>query len=447
MAVVLEWDAAVSADAKGSYLNWLQQTVDTVLNLPGCFFQTCEVFDRAPDADHSGHASGQPPTSIVCSFRIKTRAGLDNYLVNHAPKINSSLGVFGDSVKVATRIFARRGDVIYPRSKAELPSFKTAAESKAVRAKKPVSASVFEGTVGITSAKAGLLAHRFDGEVKARYGTVNPNAEGGPVAGMTQQQSKNTEARFFEQGLRKGVAIVHADSKGITTAAAAGRDDSIRFENSEAALGRTHAAVVGEGTYAGVGSNSQAHEIDRYHVEPKTKVGYAVDDGAPFAGVGASMQPRYIDRYHAEPKARLVTKPTDDGTVAGVVSTSAPHILDRYHVEPRVVAGPKGPVLDGTVAGVTTSASVWDRYHGDDAPRTRIDRVVQDGGVAESIDHGQAQDASAPAPADGADAEEAGGVMAGVSSNRQPSVIDRFITGQARRAHQPPGGRSTFTFG
>lgn len=388
-----------------------------------------------------------PPAAIVCSFRIKTRAGLDNYLVHHAPKINSSLGVFGDSVKVATRVFTRRGDVIYPRSKAELPSFRpAAAEPKNVPSKKPVSASVFEGTVGITSAKAGSTAHRFDGEVKSRYGTIDPHAEGGRVAGVTVHQSKNNEARFFEQGARKGVAVVHADGKGITTATAAGRDDSIRFENSKAALGRTHAAVVGDGAYAGVGSNSQAHEIDRYHVEPKTKVGYAVDDGAPVAGVGASTQPRYIDRYHGESKPRLVTRPTDDGTVAGMVSTSAPHVVDRYHVEPRVNAGPQAPVLDGTVAGVTTSTSVWDRYHGEDAPRSRIEPVVQDGGVAESIDHGQAQDVSAPAPAtDGADAEA--GEMAGVSSNRQPSVIDRFITGQARRAHQPPGGRSTFTFG
>ena len=266
--------------------------------------------------------------------------------MHHAPKINSSLGVFGDSVKVATRVFTRRGDVIYPRSKAELPSFRpAAAEPKNVPSKKPVSASVFEGTVGITSAKAGSTAHRFDGEVKSRYGTIDPHAEGGRVAGVTVHQSKNNEARFFEQGARKGVAVVHADGKGITTATAAGRDDSIRFENSKAALGRTHAAVVGDGAYAGVGSNSQAHEIDRYHVEPKTKVGYAVDDGAPVAGVGASTQPRYIDRYHGESKPRLVTRPTDDGTVAGMVSTSAPHVVDRYHVEPRVNGAPAPPRL------------------------------------------------------------------------------------------------------
>ena len=98
-----------------------------------------------------------------------------------------------------------------------------------------------------------------------------------------------------EEKARKAPGTASADGNGIATTTAAARDDSIRYHTDNAPLGRTHAARVGPGNSAGVATDEQAREIDRFHVEPKTKVGYATDNGDPSAG--SPIQARYIDRY------------------------------------------------------------------------------------------------------------------------------------------------------
>lgn len=95
--LIYEVNLSIEADIYNDYLVWLKAHVRDILKIQG--FQEAKIFCENNLNDTSNKKS------LVVQYSVTSKADLENYLANHAPKMRAEgIKKFGDRFSAARRV-------------------------------------------------------------------------------------------------------------------------------------------------------------------------------------------------------------------------------------------------------------------------------------------------------------------------------------------------------